>query len=240
MSKLPGIIILFLVASVGGYYLWQFGVDAASTFTADHPSFQADLKNTLDLQAGVGKPTFTRATVATVTDFEGLIKNVKSGEARFEGARRVENFVTNSENMTSGKTLISATAPSASAVSFQASGSASIDSREKFNDTTAVGKTFVVSVELSGTPGDLVQLQVIDNTTFVKTIGYITLTSNYIRYSVKRTVAAGAGGVYSLIQNGNSLAKTINVRNWQLEEVTGQSNQKPSEDVSTNVKTSAP
>jgi hypothetical protein len=97
MYKLPGIIILFLVASIGGYYLWQFGIDAAATFTADHPSFQADLKNTLDLQAGIGKPTFTRATIATVTDFEGLIKNVKSGEARFEGARRVENLLTYSE-----------------------------------------------------------------------------------------------------------------------------------------------
>ena len=38
--------------------------------------------------------TFTRASTATVTDFEGLIKTVKSGEARFNGLRRVENLFT--------------------------------------------------------------------------------------------------------------------------------------------------
>jgi hypothetical protein len=47
-------------------------------------------------------PTFTRATVATVKDFEGLVREVKSGEARFEGARRVENLITASEDMTNG------------------------------------------------------------------------------------------------------------------------------------------
>ena len=36
--------------------------------------------------------SFTRATPATVTDFEGLIKTVKSSEARFDGMRRVENL----------------------------------------------------------------------------------------------------------------------------------------------------
>jgi hypothetical protein len=81
-----------------------------TTVGADGASFQADLKNTLDLQAGVGVPTFTRATTATVTDFEGLIKNVKSGEARFEGARRVENLMANTENLSSGWSFARASA----------------------------------------------------------------------------------------------------------------------------------
>lgn len=37
--------------------------------------------------------TYTRATTATVTDFEGLIKSCLSGELRVQGARRVENLI---------------------------------------------------------------------------------------------------------------------------------------------------
>ncbi len=46
--------------------------------------------------AGSYTPTFTRATTATVTDFEGLLRTVKAGEARFEGARRVANLLSSS------------------------------------------------------------------------------------------------------------------------------------------------
>ncbi len=110
MYKTLGIVIIFLVSIVSGYYLWQFGTFAATTLFADKPDFQADLKNTLELQAGVGVPTFTRSDTggtgtyrASVTDFEGLIKPVKNGEARFEGARRVENFLVSSKaDLTTG------------------------------------------------------------------------------------------------------------------------------------------
>jgi hypothetical protein len=85
-----------LILALGAGWYYQTRVRGAQTFVDETPSFQADLKNTLDLQGGIGKPTFTRATTATGTDFEGLIKTVKSGEARFEGARRVFNEVTGS------------------------------------------------------------------------------------------------------------------------------------------------
>ena len=101
----------FILTVLFGGMWWHYRVQirAATTVATNtdsaRPDFQADLKNTLDLQAGVGKPTFTRATTATVTDFEGLIKTVKSGEARFEGARRVENLIpTPSTSLTSGNT----------------------------------------------------------------------------------------------------------------------------------------
>ena len=42
--------------------------------------------------------SFTRATPATVTDFEGLIKTVKSGEVTFDGMRRVENLLAYSQD----------------------------------------------------------------------------------------------------------------------------------------------
>lgn len=43
--------------------------------------------------AGSATPTFTRASAATVVDHEGIVRYCKSGEARFWGARRVENLM---------------------------------------------------------------------------------------------------------------------------------------------------
>lgn len=43
--------------------------------------------------------SFTRATVATITDFEGLVKYCLSGEARFYDARRVENLLSNNSDV---------------------------------------------------------------------------------------------------------------------------------------------
>jgi hypothetical protein len=93
-------IAITLILSVGAGWYYRVKVQGAqTTIISESPSFQADLKNTLDLQAGVGVPTYSRSDTAnysaTVTDFEGLIKPVKNGEARFEVARRVENLLTN-------------------------------------------------------------------------------------------------------------------------------------------------
>src|SRR5688500_10326641 len=57
----------------------------------DDYSFFAPLTHSLIPLRG-GTPTFTRATVAYVQDHEGILRAVKSGEARFTGARRVENL----------------------------------------------------------------------------------------------------------------------------------------------------
>ena len=69
----------------------------------DNPSFDLPLTTTLIPKHGTGLPTFTRADsadyIASVIDFEGLIKYVRSGEARFQGARRVENFLVASEDL---------------------------------------------------------------------------------------------------------------------------------------------
>jgi len=59
----------------------------------NQPSFHAPLTHNLLLTKGQGAATFTRATTATLTDFEGLLKTATSGEVRFEGARRVENLI---------------------------------------------------------------------------------------------------------------------------------------------------
>lgn len=56
-------------------------------------SFHAPLTKSVLLARGTGAASFTRATVATVKDWEGAIRNVLSGEVRFEGQRRVRNYV---------------------------------------------------------------------------------------------------------------------------------------------------
>ena len=58
------------------------------------------LTSSLIPQQSVGAITYSRATPATVTDHEWVIRNVKSGEARFQGARRVENGFPFSQELT--------------------------------------------------------------------------------------------------------------------------------------------
>jgi len=49
---------------------------------------------------GEGSGTFTRATTATVIDHENVIREVLSGEVRFQGQRRVHNLFDDSEDVT--------------------------------------------------------------------------------------------------------------------------------------------
>ena len=88
-------------------YQWWGGTGGAGP--APNPILLAiQLQNSLipSRAVGSGTPTFTRSTVATVTDFEGLVKNVLSGEARFMGARRVANFVTYSADFSNASWLL--------------------------------------------------------------------------------------------------------------------------------------
>jgi hypothetical protein len=80
--------------------------------TYDNPSFEAPLLNSLILKRGVGDPTFARSDTAdnsaTVKDFEGLIRPVLNGEARFEGARRVRNLLSYSEQFDNAGWIVTA------------------------------------------------------------------------------------------------------------------------------------
>jgi hypothetical protein len=228
-----------------------------TTVGADGSSFQADLKNTLDLQAGVGKPTFTRATIATVTDFEGLIKTVKSGEARFEGARRVENLFTFSEafdnaawtknngGVASVPTVTEnyATAPNGTMTAERAQfalngGTASTDiSRIQKTITIPTGNKAVYSVWIKSNTGS----------SYVMTLrvslatAYITVTPTWTRFIISGISADPPQLFLRGAQTPtNSDSADISIWGAQLEDVTGQANQNPSEYVSTNVLTSAP
>lgn len=60
--------------------------------------FEAQLTNSVIPTSSMGAITYTRATPATVIDHEWKIVNVKSGEARFTGARRVSNLFSYSQD----------------------------------------------------------------------------------------------------------------------------------------------
>jgi hypothetical protein len=79
-----------------GQLLTLFGGDAGGVGSY---SFLAPLLTSTVLSRGTGTATYTRATTASVTDFEGLLKTAKSGETRFVGARRVENLLTYSQEI---------------------------------------------------------------------------------------------------------------------------------------------
>jgi len=68
--------------------------------------FKAPLKSSLLLTKGISTPTFTRPTTASVTDFEGVVNTAKINEARFEGARRVENLLRYTEDFTQSDWLV--------------------------------------------------------------------------------------------------------------------------------------
>ena len=157
-----------------------------------NPTFYAPLTNSLVLTRGVGNPTFTRSDTAdycaTITDFEGLIKYVKSGEIRFNGARRVENLL---------------------------SGTASLNSGSNKTITVVAGQ-YVFSMGKGASSGVA---------TFSGTGGATgTLTQNASsRTATKFTLTAGTFIV---------TASVVTLVDLQLELISGQANQNPSEYVS--------
>lgn len=136
------------------------------------------------IATGSGTPTYTRSTVATVTDFEGLVKNVLSGEARFMGARRVRNLFSSSATLaTQGVTVV-----------------VGRSYRISFSGTGTITLSGAATGSLAGTSGQRSAMNV------------VTATTTTLTCTVSGTVT-----------------------NAQCEDVTGQSNQNPSEYVSTGV-----
>jgi hypothetical protein len=186
-----------------------------------NPTFHAPLTNSLLLTRGTGSPTFTRSDAAnysaTVTDFEGLIRPVKNGELRFEGARRVENLIpTSSASLASGsnKTItvvageyvFSMGAGASSGVAtFSGTGGATgtltqnASSRTAANKFTLSAGTFIVTASVA----TLVELM------FENVTGQTnTNPSEYISVGVLTTPYHGAnvdGVCYKITYNNNTI-----------------------------------
>lgn len=173
-------------------------------------------------------PTYTRSTTAIVKDFEGLFKTAKIGEARFAGARRVENIFTFTENFnnsrwstfTSGGGAV-AISPDGKSITF----SAPAGGRAFLNLTESItaGRTYVVTGTVSNVTGDGYTIY---QSGVISSVGRVT--NKAIASSQNIRIGVGTGGV---VTNASTMTFTLPM----LENVTGQSNQNPSEYVSVGV-----
>jgi hypothetical protein len=195
----------------------------------------APLKNDLNLVVGSGLPTFIRATPATFFDQDGVMRTALSGEARFTGARRVQNLALFSEDFsnvawTKGGTC---TVTGTNQINFPA-----------INDTIyqtaviagAIGQTYIVEFTLSGT-GTIHIAPQSGGGTFEAANVQITLTSIPTRYSVPITFA-NSGHIALLavlVREAGDTATQVIANFAQTENVTDQSNQNPAEYVSNGV-----
>jgi hypothetical protein len=223
------------------------GTQKRVTSKRGYAEFHNNLTHTAILERGVGDPTFDRESPATFLDFESLVKNVGTDEIRFGGARRVYNFTHDSgssEDLTStgwndhnGGNRIDAT-------TFRLVGGTADISHTVLSggETFVTGDIITISWTLSSIDGDgkTIKMQ-INGDAIASSNKEITLTSTPTRYSFTSTAFTGIP-TWALIyivkgSTGTPIGDTDDIifENVQIEKVTGQANQNPSEYVSKGV-----
>lgn len=238
--------------------------NATGTATLDKPSVYIPLTNSLlATRPTTGmSPSYSRTDssdyVATVTDFEGIIRYVKSGEARFQGARRVENLVSYSENLTTNWL------GNATAVSYSATGGPFNNgytqlrftgqqyfllSSGYFTNKVLPNKTYQFSAYIrtssSNTGGNVIRLSqegtACNNGGSGCNYWNTTVDSTWKRYTVKFSTGSVAGTFQPLFYqfSGDYSGTTdLDISSVQVEDVSSQTNQAPGDYVSCGVQTS--
>lgn len=124
------------------------------TWFPPRPQFYAPLRTSVFNTYGKGLTTYSRASVATVFDHEGIMRDVLSGEVRFQGARRVQNIYTYSQDLSNAVwTAVSCvrqsnvtTAPDGTPTGDRVQTNASTAMMEMFQNLDVVaGKTYTYS-----------------------------------------------------------------------------------------------
>lgn len=222
----------------------MYSNNGGSLSVLDQEQFFAPLKTTLVLYRGTGDPTFTRATTAYVKDFEDVWREVPSGAARFEGARVVVNGCNGyrpaaGSNTTETSTTIDDPLGGSNAGRYRIDNAASYQRYFTFysvSGTTVVGSVYLRGVGTS--VGKSVGLWLYENGTTVSAV--VTLTSDWKRFTPgARTNATGGGdcrlGIAGFLGGTIALNEEVDICFGQGENVTGASNQAPSEWVSKSV-----
>jgi len=207
------------------------------------PIFNAPLINSAvpDASAGSSTPTFTRSLATkSIVDFEGLYKTILSGEVGFNGARRVANLCVNSETLTAGAgwtvanatSVVGATDPNGGTTAYTFTCSnAGISELYRAVAGRASGSTSTtISIYLRRVSGTA-QVSLYSKGTPVAT--NVTLTTSWQRFAV-----SGQLDNSTVAYIGVKVAQSTDVIEiWHplLEDVTGQTNQNPSEYVSVGV-----
>jgi hypothetical protein len=205
---------------------------------ANSPVF--DMALTSSLTAGTGTlDNFTRATGATVMDFEGVVRNVKSDEARFLGARRVENLAP--QTRVAGFT----TTPFGCTVEDVGDNTVRVTTTGTFWYAMFNAPTVRVDDILTGS----LEIRKVSATGTLKfsagtnaVTGSVDITSQvteqFQRFTETSPTNNGTGrfvGIASI--SGAVIGDVFEIRNCQLELTTGQNNQSPSEFVGVGVGT---
>lgn len=197
----------------------------------ENSSFIANLQTTLVPSRALGSdtPTYTRATTASLADFEGVIRTALSGEARFVGSRRVRNLLTRTEDLShpdwvgTNRTITAdITDPNGGAKAFTVTATAS-DGHLRYDNMFEAGDTGINSVYLrrrTGTGTVALRSPANDNIDITS-----ALTTSWQRFSLSATL--GGGGIFYL--NLTTSGDAVDVAFPMSEKVNGQANQNPSE-----------
>lgn len=201
------------------------------------PKLKAPLLTTIVPTVGPNPTSFTRALAAYVKDHEGLLKLARSGEVRFEGARRVENLVLKSQDVTPVVAVWeynNCTGVDSSTINVTATPGFHIRGYLR-NDGSGYafprGALVAVSFEakrISGTGNVDVDVSDIYS-------GTHALTSDWKRFGTPSSALVTTAYGLDFIDFDFSATGTYGVRNIQVEVLTGQRNQNPSEYVSRGV-----
>jgi len=157
-----------------------------------------------------------------------------------EGARVVTNLITASEDMTNAAYTEQngAVVDSATQATFDGTSNGWIYQNVVISDdgSGAGGRTFVFTAEvavISGSVGASDVSIIVQGDAIANDALTIAPTASPQRYSI--TVQTDASGTVVSPRIRCNVAATLSITNWQLEEVTGQTNQNPGEYVSTGV-----
>ena len=193
----------------------------------------------LNYDAAGGELTNAKAGIATVVDYVGNVLEVLPNEIRYLGARRIENKIINSEDLTVMWTAFTATINSAVNVTF---GSVS-NSRIEYDSVSNIIDTDKATIQCrirAATPasvGKTVLFALKDKDTPFATDGiYHVLTDTYVNISAEEVgVTAGQTGAKVIFRCDEVTEVVIDVTDIQVENVTLQANKQAGEYVSTEI-----
>lgn len=192
--------------------------------------------------------TETRSTTGTFTDWEGVVRTALVNEARFNGLRRVQNLVQVTSDgdysgwLANNATLVSSvTGPDPFGGNRAGLYTVNNSGFYRINATTNVGlagRTYVGTMWVQGVGasiGKSLSVWLFENGATPSVV--ITLSAGWQRVVVVRANATGGSDIRFGVNEGGTLVNGDQVRVYggMIQDVTGQSNQNPSEYVSVGV-----
>jgi lysophospholipase L1-like esterase len=172
----------------------------------------------------------------TFTDYEGLTKTVPQDQSAHVGARMVENLLTGATYVGIGATYTD-NGDGTSTVSGM-TGSATRAEEEVLSGVSIDGREFVQSLEVRGSGADIGKNVLINikrgaGGTFTGAAKQITLTGDWqhVAGSTLTGVTSNTGVIAQIGGATGNSAASVDFRKDQLEEVTDQFNQNPSQHV---------